>query len=352
MNDVDLEVFETPKGIKFVRTPDSMFANLPDWDYEAKYLEIDGLRQAYIDEGSMDGQPILLLHGQPTWSYLYRHMIPVLAAKGYRVIAMDHLGMGRSDKPIELEYHSFENHLSRLNIFIKELELENLTVFMQDWGSVLGLYLAGSDSTVFDRIILGNGGLPVFDKPFPFPVDLEKSNHNFDRMFNMIPDKQMSFFDEDGNSILPVNDGSEEAGGFGQWMAYAWHYPEFQVSRMVEALTFNALTDKEKSAYDSPFPARITMAAPRTFPSLLNYLAGKSEEKKLALTKYEKPFLMIFGRNDPGLAGDDTQDWVADNIPGAKGQNHKVFNDASHFLQDDKGKEIADMVIDFIQNNP
>lgn len=352
MNDEDLEVFETPLGVKFVRTPDSMFENLPDWNYEPKYLEIDGLRQAYVDEGPKDGQPVLLLHGQPSWSYLYRHMIPVLSAKGYRVIAMDHLGMGRSDKPIELEYHSFDNHLSRLDTFIKELELKNLTVFMQDWGSVLGLYLAGSDATVFDRIILGNGGLPVIEKPYPFPDDLEKSNRKFDRMFNMIPDKQMSFFDEDGNSILPVNDGSEEAGGFSQWMAYAYYYPEFQASRMVEALTFNALADEEKAAYDAPFPARITMAAPRSFPNLLNDLVGKSEAKKMALTTYQKPFLTIFGRNDPGLAGDDTEEWVANNIPGAKAQRHIVFNDASHFLQDDKGKEIAEIIANFINENP
>lgn len=352
LNDEDLAVFETPSGVKFVRTPGSMFVDLPGWKYEPKYVVIDGLRQAYVDEGPQGGQPILLLHGQPTWSYLYRHMIPVLTAKGYRVIAMDHLGMGRSDKPIALEYHSFENHLLRLNAFIKELELENLTVFMQDWGSVLGLYLAGSDSAVFDRIILGNGGLPVVDESYPLPDDLEKSNREFDRMFHMIPDKQMSFFDEDGNSILPVNDGSKKAGGFGQWMAYAWHYPGFQASRMIEALTFDALDEEEKAAYDAPFPARICMAAPRSFPSLLNDLVGKSEVKRVALTKYEKPFLTIFGRNDPGLAGDDTQEWVATKIPGAKGQKHRVFNDASHFLQDDKGKEIAEIVAEFIRTHP
>ena len=222
---------------------------------------------------------------------------------------------------------------------------------MQDWGSVLGLYLAGSDATIFDRIILGNGGLPIVEEPFEFPEDLEKSNKKFDRMFGMIPDKQFSFFDEDGNSILPVNDGSEEAGGFGQWMAYAWHYPEFQSSRMVEALTYDALTSEEKAAYDAPFPARITMAGPRNFPRLLNDLVGKSESKRQALTTYNKPFLTIFGRNDPGLAGDNTQEWVADNIPGAKGQKHTVFDDASHYLQDDKGKEIAEIIIAFIQEN-
>jgi haloalkane dehalogenase len=351
MKDADMEVFETAKGVKFVRTPDERFTNLPEWNYEAKYIEIDGLRQAYVDEGPKDAPPILLLHGQPTWSYLYRHMIPVLTAKGYRVIAMDHLGMGRSDKPIDLEYHSFDNHLSRLNTFIKKLELKNLTVFMQDWGSVFGLYLAGSDQTVFDKIILGNGGLPIVKEPFTYPADIEKSNRDFNRMFRMIPDKQRSFFDKNGKSKLPVNDGSKNAGGFAQWMTYAKYYPEFQVSRFVEALTFYALSKEEKAAYDAPFPARIAMAGPRSFPSLLNDLVGRSEAKKMALKNYNKPFLLVFGRNDPGLSGDDTQEWVTNNIPGAKNQNHVVFNDASHYLQDDKGKEIAEIIIKFIKES-
>ncbi len=350
--DSELEVLKTKDDVEFVRTPDMFFENLPDWNYEHHYVEIDGLRQAYIDEGPKDADPILLLHGQPSWSYLYRHMIPVLVEKGHRVIAMDHLGMGKSDKPIDIDYYSFDIHLNRLKSFMNELQLKRTTVFLQDWGSVIGLYAAASDFDLFDRIILGNGGLPIVEKPYALPNDMEKSMSEFDGMMNMIPAKQPSFFDKDGNSKLPINDGSEDAGGFSQWMAYAKYYKEFQVSRMIEALTFNPISKEEEAAYDAPFPARITMAGPRSFPSLLNDLVGRTEAKREALTRYEKPFLTIFGQNDPGLAGDNTQQWVIDNVPGAKGQAHHIFPDASHYLQDDKGVEIAKMVNDFIEKNP
>lgn len=349
MSDDELELRSTPDGVSFVRTPDSFFDDLPDWGFEHRYLEIDGLRQAYVDEGPSDADPILLLHGQPAWSYLYRHMIPVLVERGHRVIAMDHLGMGRSDKPVDVDYHSFHNHVHRLDTFIRELELQNLTVFLQDWGSVIGLYLAGSDPEVFDRIILGNGGLPVVAEPYSLPEDIEASIRQFDRMMGMIPAQQFSFFDDEGNSILPVNDGSDDAGGFGQWMAYALLFEEFQVSRMVEALTYGDLQAEEEAAYDAPFPARITMAGPRSFPSLLNDLVGITEARRAALTEYDKPFLTIFGRNDPGLAGDTTQEWVIANIPGAAGHPHQLIEDANHFLQDDKGQEIAAMVDAFIR---
>ena len=127
IEDSDMEILTSSRGVEFVRTPDSFFENLPDWPYEGKYVEIDGLRQAYAEVGSPDGEVILLLHGQPSWSYLYRKMIPILSDAGYRVIAMDHLGMGRSDKPIDLEYHSYDNHVYRLEQFIEKLQQHERT---------------------------------------------------------------------------------------------------------------------------------------------------------------------------------------------------------------------------------
>lgn len=349
---VEPKILTTDDGVEFVRTPDVCFENLPDWDYEPHYLEIDGLRQAYIDEGPVDADPILLLHGQPSWSYLYRYMIPVLVSDGHRVIAMDHLGMGRSDKPTDLEYHSFDNHAYRLETFIEDLELENVTVFAQDWGSVIGLYLAGLDHDLFDRIVLGNGGLPVLEEVSPLPEDIDASIKSFNRTINMMPDKQPKFFDEEGNSILlPDNAGVE--GGVGEWIAYALYYEDFRPSIMVEGLTFEKLTREEKAAYDAPFPSRIYMAAPRTFPSLLNTMVGVLEPSREGLTTYEKPFLTIFGGNDPAFAaGADNQEEVINTIPGAAGQDHYRFSDASHFLQDDRGAEIAERVNRFIAENP
>ncbi|MEM9954553.1 MAG: haloalkane dehalogenase [Chloroflexota bacterium] len=347
----DLDILTTSDGIEYVRTPDACFENLVDWDYEPKYLEIDGLRQAYVDEGPSDADPILLLHGQPSWSYLYRYMIPVLVDGGHRVIAMDHLGMGRSDKPIDVEYHTFENHVNRLEAFITELELDNLTLFAQDWGSVIGLYSAGINPDLYARIVLGNGGLPVVEEVAPFPDDIDASNLAFDQLISFIPPNQPPFFDEEGNSLLPSNGGVD--GGFGQWAAYALYFEDFRPSKMVEALTYDALTPEELQAYDAPFPTEITMAGPRSFPNLLNTLVGVLEPAQEGLLTYDKPFLTIFGGNDPGLAGEaDVQDELIETIPGAEGQAHHRFPDASHFLQDDKGEEIAGMVNQFIADNP
>lgn len=349
------ETLTTPAGVAFVRTPDACFENLPDWPYEAKYLEIDGLRQAYVEVGPADGEPILLLHGQPSWSYLYRFMIPVLAENGYRVIAMDHVGMGRSDKPVDLEYHSFQNHAGRLDTFIQELELENLTVFFQDWGSVLGLYLASEQPDLFDRIVLGNGGLPALEEPYTLPDDIDAAVAGFGHIIGTIPPQQPAFFDAEGNSTIPVGDGAEGAGegvnGFGQWIAYARYAEDFEPARFVEALTYGALTPEELAGYAAPFPTRITMAGPRTFPSLINQTVGLSEPVMAELTRYTKPFLTIFGANEPGVSP-AVQQWFIDNVPGAAGQAHHRFLDASHFLQDDKGKEIADRVVRFLADNP
>ncbi|NJL54555.1 alpha/beta fold hydrolase [bacterium] len=142
----ELAPMTTADGVEFVRTPDACFEGLPNWEYEARYVEIDGLRQAYFDVGSGEsGETILLLHGQPSWSYLYRKMIPVLAEEGHRVIAMDHLGFGRSDKPIDPDYYTYTGHVERLQTFIQHLELEQgtLTLFAQDWGSLIGLQVVG-----------------------------------------------------------------------------------------------------------------------------------------------------------------------------------------------------------------
>ena len=176
----ELEIMTTPAGVEFVRTPDSYFQNLPDWPYEAKYVEIDGLRQAYVDEGPKDGEVILLIHGQPAWSYLYRHMIPIFLEEGYRVIAMDHVGMGRSDKPIDMEYYSYVGHIQRMEAFIEELELEGITVFVQDWGSLIGLNVIGNNPEWFDRVVLGNGNLPTTE------------TMSFPKQEHMSPDEQIA----------------------------------------------------------------------------------------------------------------------------------------------------------------
>jgi haloalkane dehalogenase len=348
---VEPEVLTTDAGVNYVRTPEACFENLPDWPFEAKYLEIDGLRQAYVEAGPADGEPILLLHGQPSWSYLYRFMIPVLAEGGHRVIAMDHVGFGRSDKPVDLEYHSFENHVDRLDKFAQGMELDNLTVFIQDWGSVLGLYLASEKPELFDRIILGNGGFPDVKEPYVMPTDIEATVASFGKTMNMIPPQQPAFFDANGNSTIPIGTGGEGSDPFADWIAYAMYAEDFSAGKFVEALTYRALTPEERAAYSAPFPTRITMAGPRTFPSLLNQTMGLYEPVTTGLTGYTKPFLTIFGANEPGFP-QTVQQWYIDNVPGAAGQAHHRYPDASHFLQDDKGADIASRLNTFMADNP
>ncbi|MEM6631632.1 MAG: alpha/beta fold hydrolase, partial [Bacteroidota bacterium] len=161
LDDNGIDTLVTSSGVQFVRTPEEYFQNLSDWSYAYQYVEIDGLRQAYAQAGPADGEVVLLLHGQPSWSYLYRTMIPVLADAGYRVIAMDHLGMGRSDKPIEISEYSYLGHGDRLEQFILQLGLSDINLFVQDWGSLIGLRVAGLNPDWFATISVGNGNLPV-----------------------------------------------------------------------------------------------------------------------------------------------------------------------------------------------
>jgi haloalkane dehalogenase len=278
-------------------------------------------------------------------------MIPPLTAAGYRVIAMDHLGFGRSDKPTEPSSYTFEVHRSRLREFVRQLNLKGATAFVQDWGSVLGLWLLSEEPDLFSRVILGNGGIPVVTAVATLPADPKAAAAEFDRLLSSIPDQQPAFFDDKGKLLLPSGSGAPEgqAAGFGQWIVYARDFEGFEPSRMVEALTYRALTPDERAAYDAPCPSRIYLAGPRTFPGLLNDLVGTSAARKEGLKAFKGPFLTLFGGNDPGLAGDDTQEWMQANLTGAANQPHHRYQDASHFLQDDQGADLARRVDEFIK---
>jgi haloalkane dehalogenase len=373
----DLDVMTTAGGVEFVRTPDTCFEYLVDWDYDSKYLEIDGLRQSYVDEGSGEsGETILLLHGQPSWSYLYRHMIPVLAEEGHRVIAMDHLGMGRSDKPIDWEYYTYVDHVQRLETFIQELGLEqgNLTVFVQDWGSLIGLQVVGTNPDWFDRVVVGNGVLPVFEAgttPSPLPSNPELTRNFYHMMITALPAQQPEFYDEDGNVILSMaeaaglgsalsdatqpdnSDAVNTDSGFGIWIDYARNDERFRPEVIVEALTYFDLTDDEEAGYAAPFPTRITMGGPRAFPGLVNQMPGLTQVGWDGLGEFEKPFLTIWASNDPGGQGlPAAQALWLEHVPGTEGWDHVRLPQASHFLQDDQGAEIARRMNEFIAQSP
>ena len=336
----------TAEGVEFVRTPDSCFDSLPDWPYAPEYVEIDGLRQAYVDEGSAEGPVVLLLHGQPSWSYLYRKMIPVLADAGYRVIAMDHLGMGRSDKPTDITSYSYLGHNDRLLRFIEALDLRDINMFVQDWGSLIGLRVAGLNTDRFARIAVGNGILPVFPEGVqPFPaVENPDEIEDIPAPFADIPAQQVPFYDG-CELVIP---GGADISYFGDWMAYAMKAESFRASEVLEAMTWFDLPSEEEAAYDAPFPSRTYMAGPRVFPSLVNEVPGTTAEAWAGLTSFERPFLTLWASNDPGLQGScEAQQQLIDSIPGAEGLAHDRLPEASHFLQDDQGEEIARRLVDF-----
>ena len=343
----------TSDGVEFVRTPDSCFADLPDWPYAPRYVELDGLNQAYVDEGPADGEIVLLLHGQPSWSYLYRKMIPGLTDAGFRVIAMDHLGMGRSDKPTDIEYYSYLRHSDRLERFIEALDLRDITVFVQDWGSLVGLRIAGLNIDRFARIAIGNGDLPVVAADESQDLGIEDPEQVEDLPFPYanIPPQQTPFYD--GCELLVEEVGlAFGTGGFPVWAEYAMKGASFRPGEVLEALTWFDLPDDEEAAYDAPHPSRIYLAGPRTFPSLVEDLSGLNEDAWAALSTFPRPLVTIWGTNDPGNLGRcETQDRYICTVPGAAGQPHARLPGAAHFLQDDQGVEIANRLVAFMQGD-
>ena len=346
--DAEPELLTTAGGVEFVRTPDTCFDDLPGWPYEPRYVEIDGLRQAYVDEGPSDGEVILLLHGQPSWSYLYRKMIPVLVDAGYRVIAMDHLGMGRSDKPTDIESYSYLGHNDRLERFIQELELADITLFVQDWGSTIGLRVAGLHPEWFARIVAADGDLPQIPAGFSAfaPVDDPNTPEDLPSPFAQAPAQQVVGYD----GCVPLFD--VEPGFFGVWIEYALKGASFQASEVVEAITWYDLPDAVEAAYDAPFPSRTYMAGPRVFPSLVNEMGGTTDEAWAGLQSFDRPFLTIWAANDTGTLGlCETQDRFICAVPGAAGQPHARLAEASHFLQDDQGEQIAQRLVAFMRQD-
>ena len=293
--------------MKALRTPDDRFVDLPGYDFEPHYVDIDGLRMHYVDEGPADAAPVLLLHGEPSWSYLYRKMIPLLVSAGHRVIAPDLIGFGRSDKPTRQSDYSYAGHVAWMRLFIEALDLNNITLFCQDWGSLIGLRVAAENEFRFDRIALGNGGLPTGDQEPP-------------RVFRI-------------------------------WRAFARWSPWFPIGRIIQKATVGDLSREVVAAYDAPFPSAKYKAGTRVFPKLVPTTpddpAGDANRAAWKVFEnWEKPFLTTFSNRDP-----ITRPMVKpfqERVPGARNQDHVTIRDAGHFLQEDKGEELADVLIGFI----
>ena len=335
--DPTVPVLKTAAGIEFVRTPDERFVNLNDFPYEAHYFEVDGLRLAYEDEGPRDAPVVLMLHGQPDWSYLYRKMIPPITSAGYRIIALDLMGFGRSDKPIDPSIHTYEQHITWVKALIKGLRLKDITLFAQDWGGLIGLRIVGDEPELFARVISANTSLPLFEKgqnPYNLPANVG------------IDCKATNLALAVGPAMLL----GQQVPMFNAWIKYTLTSPTFMPSEVMKQ-QIKGLSETEAAAYDAPFPSFIYKAAPRTFPSMIAAVTDNNTAAWETLGHFKKPFLTLAGERDNLLGKKDVQDRLIAHIPGAAGQPHARF-DAGHFIQDDLGPEMAAIVIKFIRDNP
>ncbi len=292
--------------MKFLRTPDSAFDGVTDFPFKPNYVEIadaDGtkLRVHYIDEGPRDGRVVLMLHGEPTWSYLYRHMIGPVADAGLRVLAPDLIGFGRSDKPAARRDYSYAGQVAWMRSWIETLDLRGITLVCQDWGSLIGLRLAAEMPERFAAILLSNGGLPA---------------------------------------------GQPAPRAFGIWRAFSKWSPVFPIGRIVKAGTKRELTPAEIAAYDAPFPARTYKVAARAYPSLVplgDNIAVPDQLKAWAVfEQWDKPLLCCFSDGDPITRGGDAQ--FLERVPGTKGQPHTTLR-GGHFIQEDDPARFAELVI-------
>ena len=283
----------------------------------------------YVDEGPRDGQVILMLHGQPSWSYLYRKMISPLARAGFRTIAVDHIGMGRSDKPVELSFHTFEKHVRRVKTFIATVGLKEITLFCQDWGGLMGLRAVGDDPDLFARVVAANTTLPIIPKrlnPFrvPNPVTIDCTLGDF-----AIP-----------NDFSPAT----WAVNFQKWILYALTAPNFTPSQVVAANSVSKPSREELAAYDAPYPSLIYKAAVRAFPSMVAAIERQNVPAWKSLGKFQRPFLFFGGERDFNMGSRANQKRLTEHIPGASGQPHERF-EAGHFIQEDIGEILAERII-------
>jgi haloalkane dehalogenase len=292
--------------MKVLRTPDERFANLPDWPFAPHYVELDSgegdtLRLAYVDEGPRAAAPVLVMHGEPSWSYLYRKIIPPLAAQGHRVLAPDLIGFGRSDKPGARTDYTYERHVAWMSQWLKALDLKNITLFCQDWGGLIGLRLVAAFPERFAAVIVANTGLPT---------------------------------------------GHGMTDGFQRWLEFSQNIPELPVGGILKGGCARDLTDAERAAYDAPFPDESYKEGARQFPTLVPVTpehASVAENRAAwtVLEKFEKPFITAFSDADPITKGGDAV--FKARVPGAEGQEHVTLK-GSHFLQEDCPDDIAALI--------
>ena len=299
--------------MRTLRTPDDRFAALPDFPYEPRYAEVadpDGgaLRMAWVESGPEDGRPVLLLHGEPSWSFLYRHVMPPLAAAGYRAIAPDLVGFGRSDKPTEIADHTYARHVEWVReLVLERIGLDGITLVGQDWGGLIGLRVLAENPGHFRGLVVANTGLPTGDHPMP------EIWHRFREVMTTAPEIEVGWFVASGCR--------------------------------------RGMSDDVRAGYDAPFPDPSFQAGPRAMPSLVPITPDDpaTEANRRAwqvLTELDIPALVAFGDSDP-ITG-PMRDIFEGVLPGARGRAHPVIENAGHFVQEDAGAELAGHIVDFL----
>ncbi|HYW02682.1 MAG TPA: haloalkane dehalogenase [Gammaproteobacteria bacterium] len=299
--------------MRILRTPDARFEDLPGFPFAPHYLEVPAgegdqrLRLHYLDEGPADADPVLLMHGEPTWSYLYRKMIPILAGAGHRCVAPDLAGFGRSDKPADRADYTYQRHVDWMLAFLRALDLRRVTLVCQDWGGLIGLRLVAAEPERFARVVAANTMLPTGDHD---PGD-----------------------------------------AFRQWRKLSQEVPDFPVGTMVRGGCLTDVPDAVRDAYDAPFPDESYKEGARIFPVLVpitpdDPAAAPNRKAWEVLSRFDRPFLTAFSDGDPITRGGDAV--LQKLIPGAKGQPHTTIEGGGHFLQEDRGEALAKVINDFI----
>jgi haloalkane dehalogenase len=300
--------------MEVLRTPDPCFDDLPDFGFAPHYAEVptgDGgsLRMHYLDEGPADGPTVVLLHGEPSWSFLYRHMIPVLVDAGLRAVAPDLVGFGRSDKPTPRREYTFARHVEWVrSLLFDQLDLSSVNLVCQDWGGLIGLRLVGEHPDRFARVVAAN-------------------------------------------TFLPTGDAAPGKAFLG-WLTFSQEVETFPTGSIVNAGCVSDLSAEVIAAYDAPFPDQTFAEGARQFPTLVpispdDPAAEPNRRAWTVLESFDRPFLTAFSDGDPITAGSDRH--LQARIPGAAGRNHVTIAGGGHFLQEDKGPELAQVVVDFIK---
>jgi haloalkane dehalogenase len=293
-----------------LRTPDERFQNLPGYPFAPHYVEVGGLRMHYVDEGPRDAEIVLMMHGEPSWSYLYRKMIPIVTAAGLRSIAPDLIGFGKSDKPDSQDDYTYQAHVDWMAAFLTQLDLKRMTLVCQDWGALIGLRLAAEHPDRFSRIVVANGFLPTGDNP-------------------------------PGEAFL-------------RWQEFSQKAPSLPIGNIVKGGCKTDVPPEVVAAYDAPFPDDTYKAGARKFPALVptrpdDPASAPNRKAWEVLQKWEKPALCAFSDEDVITRGADAV--FKKLVPGTKGQPHTTIVGGGHFLQEDKGEELATVVVNFIKGS-